>query len=140
MSPPAGRNVFPCLTVGGRRCWRLSNAPERSSRFRSWASIPITVGSLSMKKSLTFVCVSRLPSREDVRMRNAISASSSRRMGWSCERLEGHGRLMGENAYRQLDELYRALHWYVNCFQPSMKLVSKQVEGKTIHRIYDGAK
>jgi integrase-like protein len=27
----------------------------------------------------------------------------------------GHGGLMGEHAYRQLDELYRALHWYVNC-------------------------
>ena len=52
----------------------------------------------------------------------------------------GHGRLMGEHAYRQLDELYRALHWYVNCFQPSMKLVSKQVEGRTIRRIYDAAK
>jgi hypothetical protein len=52
----------------------------------------------------------------------------------------GHGRLMGEHAYRQLNELYRALHWYVNCFQPSMKLVAKQVEGRTIHRIYDAAK
>jgi len=52
----------------------------------------------------------------------------------------GHGRLPGEHAYRQLDELYRALHWYVNCFQPSMKLVAKHVEGRTIHRIYDAAK
>src|SRR5450432_3963152 len=52
----------------------------------------------------------------------------------------GHGRLVGEHAFRQLDELYRALHWYVNCFQPSMKLVSKQIEGRKIHRIYDAAK
>ena len=52
----------------------------------------------------------------------------------------GYGRLIGEHSYRQLDELYRALHWYVNCFQPSMKLVAKQVEGRTIHRIYDVAK
>ncbi|HTK11372.1 MAG TPA: tyrosine-type recombinase/integrase, partial [Ktedonobacteraceae bacterium] len=52
----------------------------------------------------------------------------------------GHGRLAGEHAYRQLDELYRALHWYINAFQPSMKLVSKQVEGRKIHRIYDAAK
>ena len=52
----------------------------------------------------------------------------------------GHGRLMGEHAYRQLDELYRALHWYVNRFQPSMKLVSTQVEGRKIRRIYDAAK
>jgi integrase-like protein len=52
----------------------------------------------------------------------------------------GHGRLVGERAYRQLDELYRALHWYVNGFQPSMKLVSRQIEGRKIHRIYDAAK
>jgi hypothetical protein len=52
----------------------------------------------------------------------------------------GHGRLMGEQAYRHLDELYRVLHWYVNCFQPSMKLVSTQVEGRKIRRIYDAAK
>ena len=52
----------------------------------------------------------------------------------------GHGRLIGEHAYRQLDELYRALHWYVNCFQPSMKLVAKQVEEERSTRIYDAAK
>ena len=52
----------------------------------------------------------------------------------------GHGRLIGEQAYRQLDELYRALHWYVNYFQPSMKLVATQVEGRKIRRIYDAAK
>ncbi len=52
----------------------------------------------------------------------------------------GHGHLTGEHAYRQLDQLYRALHWYVNCFQPSMKLVSTQVEGRKISRIYDVAK
>jgi site-specific recombinase XerD len=52
----------------------------------------------------------------------------------------GHGCLMGEHAYQQLDELYRALHWYVNCFQPSMKLVSTQVEGRRIRRVYDAAK
>ena len=51
----------------------------------------------------------------------------------------GHGRLIGEHASLQLDALYRALHWYVNCFQPSMKLVAKQVEGRKIRRIYDAA-
>jgi hypothetical protein len=73
-------------------------------------------------------------------MRNGTSALWNRKMGSWCERLVGHGRLIGEYAYRQLDELYRALHWYVNCFQPSMKLVSKQVEGRKIRRIYDAAK
>jgi hypothetical protein len=41
---------------------------------------------------------------------------------------------------RQLTELYRALRLYVNCFQPSMKLLSKQREGKKVRYVYDSAK
>ena len=44
----------------------------------------------------------------------------------------GYDRLVGEHAYRQLTELYRALRLYVNCFQPSMKLLSKQRDGKKV--------
>src|SRR6266571_9521048 len=47
---------------------------------------------------------------------------------------------VGEQAYRQLTELYRALRLYVNCFQPSMKLLSKQRDGKKVRCIYDPAK
>jgi hypothetical protein len=52
----------------------------------------------------------------------------------------GHDRLVGEHAYRQLTELYRALRLYVNCFRPSMKLLSKQRDGKKVRRVYDEAK
>jgi hypothetical protein len=52
----------------------------------------------------------------------------------------GHDRLEGEQAYRQVAELYSALRLYVNCFQPSMKLVEKQREGKRVRRAYDPAK
>jgi len=52
----------------------------------------------------------------------------------------GYDRLVGEHAYRQLTELYRALCLYVNCFQPSMKLLSKQREGKKVGYVYDLAK
>ena len=52
----------------------------------------------------------------------------------------GHDRLVGVHASLQLDELYRALHWYVNCFQPRVLLVSKQIEGRKIRRTYDTAK
>src|SRR5258706_1673895 len=52
----------------------------------------------------------------------------------------GYDRLVGEHAYRQLTELYRALRLYVNCFQPSMKLLSKQRDGKKIRYVYDPAK
>jgi len=52
----------------------------------------------------------------------------------------GYDRLMGEHACGQLAELYRALHLYVNCFQPSMKLVSKHQEGDRVRCVYDPAK
>ena len=52
----------------------------------------------------------------------------------------GYDRFVGEHALRQLEELYRALRLYVNCFQPSMKLVSKQRNGKKISYCYDSAK
>jgi hypothetical protein len=52
----------------------------------------------------------------------------------------GYDRLVGEQAYRQLTELYRALRLYVNCFQPAMKLLSKQREGKKVRYVYDPAK
>src|SRR5215469_16881999 len=52
----------------------------------------------------------------------------------------GYDRLVGEHTYRQLTELYRALRLYVNCFQPSMKLLSKQREGKKMRYVYDLAK
>ena len=41
---------------------------------------------------------------------------------------------------RQLTELYRALRLYVDCFQPSMKLLSKERDGKKIRYVYDPAK
>jgi hypothetical protein len=52
----------------------------------------------------------------------------------------GYDRLVGEHTYRQLTELYRALRLYVNCFQPSMKLLSKEHDGKKVRYGYDPAK
>jgi site-specific recombinase XerD len=52
----------------------------------------------------------------------------------------GYARFEGERAYQQLCEVYQALRLYVNGFQPSMKLLAKQYEGKKMRRIYDAAK
>ncbi|HZR40210.1 MAG TPA: hypothetical protein VFB12_08850 [Ktedonobacteraceae bacterium] len=52
----------------------------------------------------------------------------------------GSERLEGEGVYVQLREVYRALRLYINCFQPSMKLQAKEVDGERIRRIYDPAK
>ncbi len=59
--------------------------------------------------------------------------------GQIVRQVVGYDRFVGELAYRQLTELYRALRVYVNCFQPSMKLQTKQREGSKVHRTYDQA-
>jgi hypothetical protein len=54
----------------------------------------------------------------------------------------GHDRLVGEYPYQQLGELYRALRLSVNCFQPSMKLLSKtsREDDGRVCRVYDEAR
>jgi len=59
--------------------------------------------------------------------------------GQMVRQVVGYDRFVGELAYRQLTELYRALRVYVNCFQPSMKLQTKQREGSKVRRTYDQA-
>jgi len=59
--------------------------------------------------------------------------------GQIVRQVVGYDRFTAEPAYRQLTELYRALRVYVNCFQPSMKLTSKERDGSKIRRTYDQA-
>jgi hypothetical protein len=59
--------------------------------------------------------------------------------GQIVRQVVGYDRFVGELTYRQLTELYRALRVYVNCFQPSMKLASKEREGSKVRRTYDQA-
>ncbi len=64
----------------------------------------------------------------------------SQKNGAIVRQVVGYDRFVGEHAYRQLTELYRALRLYVNCFQPSMKLLSKERDGKKVRCVYDPAK
>jgi hypothetical protein len=50
--------------------------------------------------------------------------------------LVGYDRFEGEQAYRQLAELYRAVRLYVNFFQPSLKLLDKERDGGRVRRRY----
>jgi hypothetical protein len=52
----------------------------------------------------------------------------------------GHDRYCGDYACRQMAEVYRALRLYVNCFQPSMKLLAKEEDANPLGRRYDPAK
>jgi hypothetical protein len=60
--------------------------------------------------------------------------------GAIVRQLVGYDRFEGEQAYRQLAELYRAVRLYVNFFQPSMKLRLKERDGGKLRRRYDPAK
>lgn len=60
--------------------------------------------------------------------------------GSIVRQLVGYDRYVGEAAYRQLAELYRAVRLYVNFFQPSVKLRAKQREGNRVRRTYDVAR
>src|SRR6266700_4421597 len=66
--------------------------------------------------------------------------SESQKNGAIVRKTVGHDRLVGEQAYRQLRELYRAVRLYVNCFQPRVLLLSKHREGENVRRVYDAAK
>jgi hypothetical protein len=51
-------------------------------------------------------------------------------------RLAGYGRLSGLNATATLGRLYQSARLYVNFFQPSFKLASKQRDGGLVRRRY----
>ncbi len=57
--------------------------------------------------------------------------------GVIVRQLVGYDRFEGEAAYRQLTEVYRAVRFYINFFQPSMKLQGKQRDGSRTRRRYD---
>jgi hypothetical protein len=59
--------------------------------------------------------------------------------GAIVRQLVGYDRFEGEAAYRQLTEVYRAVRFYINFFQPSMKLREKQRDGSRTRRRYDSA-
>jgi hypothetical protein len=60
---------------------------------------------------------------------------------WSLVRhLVGYGRYEGAAACEALERLYEVVRLYVNFFQPSMKLVSKERVGAKVKRRYDAAK
>jgi hypothetical protein len=59
--------------------------------------------------------------------------------GSVVRQLVGYDRFEGERAYRQLDELYRAVRLYVNFSQPSMKLRTKIRTGSRVRRMYGPA-
>ena len=59
--------------------------------------------------------------------------------GSIVRRLIGYDRYSGVNACRLLAELYTKLSWYINYFQPSMKLVATQRLGAKVSKQYDAA-
>ena len=61
------------------------------------------------------------------------------RNGSIIRKLVGYDRYEGLGAYHALSELYSVLRLYVNFFQPSLKLISKQRVGAKVSKRYDKA-
>jgi hypothetical protein len=61
-------------------------------------------------------------------------------MAQYVRRLVGYDRYVGESAWYALSELYAVLRLYINFFQPSMKLISKERYGAKVTKRYDKAK
>ncbi len=60
---------------------------------------------------------------------------------WSIVRqLVGYERYESLSAYEALQALYQVVRLYVNFFQPSMKLLTKEREGSKVKKTYDPAK
>lgn len=59
--------------------------------------------------------------------------------GSVVRRLVGYDRYEGWDAWQALSALYRVLRLYVNFFQPSMKLASKERQGSQVTKRYDQA-
>ena len=57
--------------------------------------------------------------------------------GSIVRQLVGYDRYEGSLAYRQLAELYRVVRFYVNFFQPSMKLKTRTRDGSQVTKRYD---
>ena len=64
---------------------------------------------------------------------------SSRRTGRLSSHLVGYGRYEGAAACEALERLYEVVRLYVNIFQPSMKLVSKERVGGKVKKRYNAA-
>ena len=54
-------------------------------------------------------------------------------------RLVGYDRYTSKAAYQSLDRLYHLVRFYLNFFQPTMKLVGKTRRGATVHKVYETA-
>jgi len=57
--------------------------------------------------------------------------------GAVIRRFVGYARYSGPIAGQTLAQLYAAVHWYVNYFQPSFKLLAKTREGAKVTKRYD---
>jgi hypothetical protein len=84
--------------------------------------------------------MNRSPLPEGGHIKKEISALWNRKMARLCAKWSATTVWLVNTQARQLTELYRALRLYVNCFQPSMKLLSKERDGKKIRCVYDPAK
>lgn len=54
-------------------------------------------------------------------------------------RLIGYDRYVSKSSYECLERIYNLVRFYINFFQPTMKLISKTRHGAKVHKLYETA-
>ncbi len=139
MSPLAGPNVCPLCIRGARRCWWPCVQPARFP-FPTLGLDTDNGGEFINEEVAAYCASEQITFTRGRPYEKRDQCFVEQKNGVVVRQVVGHGRLMGEHACRQLGELYQALHFYVNCFQPSMKLVATYAEDRTTRRVYDAAR
>lgn len=131
-----------CVPVLGKGQVRV-----KSSVHRLRQRLPFVLLGLDSDSGSEFInfCFSRYCQEEKI----AFTVSRPYKKNDSCyveqkngnivRRVVGYDRYTSKMAYQALARLYDILRFYVNFFQPSMKLIGKTRQGARVHKEYDVA-
>jgi hypothetical protein len=138
------------IATGWTECLPLLNRNQEAvvaALKRARQLLPFPLLGIDTDNGVEFINMERLSYCEDEQItftrgrpqRSNDQCYVEQKNGNVVRQVVGYDRFTGELAYRQLAELYRGLRVYVNCFQPSMKLQTKERAGSKVRRTYDDA-
>jgi hypothetical protein len=132
-----------CMAVWGKGQDRVGSAIHRTRQRLPFALLGIDSdnGSEFINHHLLAYC-----QREGITFTRSRSYKKNdschiEQKNWSVvRRLVGYDRYSSRAALETLDRIYRILRFYVNFFQPTMKLLAKTRHGAKVHKVYGTAR
>lgn len=131
-----------CLPV-----WGKSNINVRQSIHRMRQHLPFNLLGVDSDNGSEFINHSLYNYCRDEKI--TFTRSRSYKKNDSCHveqkngnvvrRLVGYDRYASKAAFECMDRVYSLVRMYINCFQPTMKLVNKTRHGAKVYKVYDRA-